>query len=138
MSGMKMLIFVAFTMLLRPHYASTTIPLRLYHVLTALILRPHYDHTTSYPIATQSYHASTAIIARFYCDYTTFIPRSYYVLSNNVNILFHIKTVPFLIFSLVRRFIGNNTVVAPKSTRRRGRGGRSRCRGKGSSNSNES
>ena len=69
--------------------------------LTKIFLRSsrsHYDPTTSYLIAAQSYHTSIAIIARSYHDYTTFISRSYYVLSKNVNIMFHINTVPFLLF----------------------------------------
>ena len=55
---------------------ATIIP-RSHHAFSTIIMillrssRSHYDHTTSYPIATRSYHASTAIIARSYHDYTT-------------------------------------------------------------------
>ena len=50
-SSMEMYIFVVFTMLLRPHYTSSTILLRLYHGLVTLFLWPHYD-----------YHDLTALI----------------------------------------------------------------------------
>ena len=106
MSGMKMLIFVAFTMLLRPHYASTTTLLRLYHVLTALSLRPHYAQhvlTTNIPRVIRLQHDLTPILLLLRLKHvlTTIILRSYwsyYVLSNNVSIVFHINTVPFLLF----------------------------------------
>ena len=68
MSGMKVwMIFVAFTILQRPHCASSTIPLRLFHVLKKIFLRPHYD----YHFVTRPYHAYSTIITRFYHDHST-------------------------------------------------------------------
>ena len=82
--------YVLITLLQPPRYDYTTFSPRLFCDLTTLIKiflrssRSHYDHTSSYPIALWSYHASTAIIARAY-HYLT-------------NIVFHINTVPFLLF----------------------------------------
>ena len=96
--------YVLITLLQRSRYDYTTFSPRLFWDPTTFIKiflrssRSHYDHTTNYSIATRSYHASSAIIARPYHDYITFIPRSYYVLSNNVNIVFNINIVPFLLF----------------------------------------
>ena len=75
----------------RSHHACSMIIMILLHSSCS-----HYDHTTSYSIATRSYHVSTAIIARSF----TIILHSYRLLrsSNNVNIVFHINTVSFLLF----------------------------------------
>ena len=117
------------------------IPLRLYHVLTTLILRPHYDYhdpftlTTSslrpyhdlsdcntiYPIVTRYYHASTTIIARSYNDNTTIIPRSYRDLTTLPAITSTSCSIEKLNYSLDISqqdvdFLENNAVMQPKST----------------------
>ena len=115
-------------------------PTRLYHVLTALILRPHYGYqnlSTLIMFLLRPYNELSdcnTILPRFYCDYRMFLPRFYYmyvheyrsyiILSNNVNIVFHINTVQLLLFMIKRIFLGNNTVMPPKSTKTRGNGGR--------------
>ena len=139
MSGMKMLILMLInndpaTIKPRSHRSVSTIIMIL-----QCSIRSNYDHTTSYPIATRSYYASNAIIAhvpttiilRSYRDLTTFLAIK--STSCCVSILFH-----SFYFWIIRRFLGNNTVMSPKSTRKLVCGCRGRCWGWGGSDSNES
>ena len=80
-------------MLLRPHYASTTIPLRLYHVLTALVLRPHYayqDLSTLITLTLRPYrvirlqHDLTTLLLRLQYVLTTLLLRLQYVLTTTI------------------------------------------------------
>ena len=96
--------------------------------------RPHYDHTTIYPIASRSYHASTAIIARSYHDHTTIITRSYRDLTTLPAITSHINTVLFLLF-LIDTWSLSETTQSCYQKLRKGKGG---GRGRGRSDSNES
>ena len=139
-------------MLLRPHNVFTAIPLRLYHVLIALVLRPHYayqDLSTLITFSLRPYHELSdcnTILQRFYWDYSTFLSRLNYAhtaillrsqqssTSCSISIQFH-----SFYFWLIRRFRGNNYTVMPlKSIITRGRDSRGWCRGRGSSDSNES
>ena len=105
--------FVDFTMLLRPHNASTNILLRLYHDYSATSVRLSLSDYTLFSLVftttIQWFVRLQRDPSRFYCDYctllprsyydhTTFIPRSDYAVSNNVNIVLHINIVPFLLF----------------------------------------
>ena len=128
-------------MLPRPYHAFTTIPLRLYHVLTTLILRPKNDyrnlttlnkfslrHTMINPTAKRSYHASSSTIALSYQDHYTILASAYrdpitlssiISTSYSILILFHSFQL-----SLISRIPENNTDMPPTFTRTCVRGGR--------------
>ena len=134
MSGMKMLIFIVFTMLLRSHYASITIPLRLYTNITTLILRPHDNHdlSTFIVFSLQPYHDLsdlTTFLLRLQHALTTTIPCSYCDLPrNNVNIVFHINTVSFLLFLIDTQSFSETTQSCYQNLRKSKGSGRGRRR----------